>query len=99
MAARRAVAGYEQSVGLLRELLPSGRLPGNSVETIEAKQAEFAAQPKISIGRLGYRENGAHGKPVPGSPSRVPVLAYLQGWVERENEMGPDQQRNRANRN
>ena len=74
-------------------------LPGDTANAIEAKQAEFRAQPEIAIGRLGHREDGADGEPVPGSPRSVPVLADIQRWVQRQNRSRPEQEDERADRN
>ena len=89
---KSAVARDEQTIGLVGEMLTRRWLPGESVNSIEAKQAEFTAEPEIPIGSLGYREDRAHGEPVPGGPRRMPVLAHLQRWVERPSGTRPEQE-------
>ena len=37
------------------EMLARGRLPGDAPNTVEAKQAEFRAEPEITVGRLSNR--------------------------------------------
>lgn len=59
-------------------MLTRGWFQGDTVNAIEAKQAEFRAQPKISIGRLRHREDSTWGKPVPGGPREVRVLGDIQ---------------------
>ena len=86
-----AVARDEQTVRRGGELLTGRGLPGDSVNAIETKQAEFAAQPEIAIGRLRHREDGANGEPVPGSPRSVPVLTDIQRGTERQNGRSSEQ--------
>lgn len=73
-------------------------LPGNTAHAIETKQAEFRAQPNIPIGRLRHREDSSRGKPVPGSPRGMPVLANIQRGIERQEGRSPEQQAQRAYR-
>src|SRR5208337_316885 len=81
---KSAIARDEQAVRSAGEVLTRRWLPGDSVDAIEAIQAEFAAQPEIPVWRLSHREDGADGEPVPGSPRSVPVLADLQRRVQRQ---------------
>ncbi len=68
------------------------RLPGDVPDTIEAKQAEFRAQPEITVGRLGNGVDGAFGKAVADLPRRVRVLADVQRRIQRERARAPRQQ-------
>jgi hypothetical protein len=48
-----AVARDEQRSNFAAmEMLTRGRLPGDAPNPIETKQAEFGAQPEITVGRL-----------------------------------------------
>ena len=86
---KSAVARDEQTIRSAGEMLTRRGLPGDSVNAIKAKQAEFAAQPEIPIGRLSHREDGAHGEPVPGGPRGMRVLADIQRRVQRKNGRQP----------
>src|SRR5208337_2602014 len=53
---KSAVARDEQAVDVLvREMLTRRWLPRNTANAIEAKQAEFRAEPEIPVRRLGNR--------------------------------------------
>ena len=82
---------HEQSVRRVGKLLPRRWLPGDSVKSIEAEQTEFGAEPQIPIGRLGHREDRAHGEPVSGCPRRMPVLADVERRIERERSLAAEQ--------
>jgi hypothetical protein len=55
-----------------------GRLPRDGSDTIEPQQAEFRAQPEITIGRLGNCPSRAFGKTVAYPPRSVGILADVQ---------------------
>ena len=59
-------------------------LPGDTANAIEAKQAEFRAEPEIPIGRLGNRVDVAQGEPIPDGPRRMRVLADVERGIQRE---------------
>jgi hypothetical protein len=60
------------------------RLPGDVPDTIEAKQAEFRAQPEITVGCLSDGVDDASRKVVADPPRRVRVLADVQGRIQGE---------------
>jgi hypothetical protein len=80
-------------------MLTRGWLPSDTAHPVEAKQAEFRAEPEIPIGRLGNGVDVAQGEPVLDGPRSVPILADLQRWIKRQNGRSPEQQAQRADRN
>ena len=68
----------------VRQVLTRRRLPGDAAITVESKQAEFRAKPKITIRRLGNRVDIALEEPIPNGPGGVRVLANLQRGAQRE---------------
>ena len=74
-----------------REILTRGRLPGDIAVAIEAKQAEFRAEPKIAIPSLGNRVDVTSEKSFADCPRRVRVLADVERWVERKCKNGARQ--------
>src|SRR5258705_11488086 len=74
-----------------RKLLIRWRLPGNVLDSIEAEQAEFGAQPKITDGSLGKCVNLAFGKAVANLPRCVCVLTDIQRWIQSERARRPRQ--------
>jgi hypothetical protein len=64
--------------------LARGRLPGDIAVAVEAKQAEFRAEPKIAIPSLGDRVNVTPEKSFADCPRGVRVLADVERWVERK---------------
>ena len=67
-------------------------LPGDTANAIEAKQAEFRAEPEIPIGCLGHRVDVAHGEPVPDGPRGVRVLVDVERGVQGESAGAARQQ-------
>ena len=63
------------------ELFTMRRLPGNSTNTVETKQAELRAQPEIAVGRLSNGVDPAPGEAFANLPCRVRVLADVERWV------------------
>src|SRR5215469_5930032 len=64
------------------EMLTRRRLPGDAPNAIEAKQAEFCAQPDVTVGRLSKRDDTAFGKALANPPRRVRVLADVKRGVQ-----------------
>jgi hypothetical protein len=62
-------------------LLTIGWLPRNRANTIEAKNAEFRAQPNVPIRRLRDRADPAFGEAVADFPRRMRVLADIERGV------------------
>ena len=62
-------------------LLIRRRLPGDGPDTIEAKQAEFRAEPEITVGRLGNGVDDVPGKTVAVPPRILRVLADIERWI------------------
>ena len=60
------------------ELLTVCRLPRDGLDTIEAEQSEFRAQPQITIRRLRHRKDGALGETFANFPRGVRVLADIE---------------------
>jgi hypothetical protein len=60
------------------------RLPRHVPDTVEAKQAEFRAQPEITVGRLSNGLDCPFGKALADLPSRVRVLTDIQRRIQRE---------------
>ena len=79
-----AIAGDEKSVRILWELLAGRRLPGKKTNAIGTKQARFRSEPEITVGRLGHREGCARRESVADSPGGMPVLADVEGRIERK---------------
>ena len=65
-------------------MLPGGWLPRGSANAIEAKHAEFRAEPEIPIGRLGNRVDVALDEATPDSPRHVRILADLKRGIQGE---------------
>jgi len=63
------------------KMLIPWRLPRDAPNAIEAKQAEFRAQPEITVGRLRDRLDGAFGKAFADLPRRVRVLTDVKRRV------------------
>ncbi len=79
---KSAVTRGEQSVDvLIRKMLTRRWLPGDTSNTIEAKQPEFRAEPEVSVARLGNGVDIAFEEAVPGGPRGVRVLTDIQRWV------------------
>ena len=82
---------------VVREMLTRRWLPGATANAIEAKQAEFCAEPEIPIGRLGHRVDVALEGPILDGPRGMRVLTDVQsdgsnaeckrrlpaGWTDR----------------
>jgi hypothetical protein len=62
------------------ELIPG--LPGCGVNSIEFKDAEFRAQPKIAIGRLRNAVDVSFDEPASDGPRVVRVLADVERWIQ-----------------
>jgi hypothetical protein len=60
------------------ELLTGWRLPLDLLDTIEPKQAEFRAQPKVPVLRLSNGDDRTFGKAVADLPRCVCVLADVE---------------------
>src|SRR5579862_8982622 len=73
--------GVQAENGDGREMLRRRRLPGDGPHTIEAEQTELRAQPEITVGCLGNRADGALGKTIADSPSRMRVLTDVERCV------------------
>src|SRR5258705_4007163 len=87
------VSRSQQTENVIRgKLLIRWRLPGNVLDSIEAEQAEFGAQPKITVGSLGKCVNLAFGKAVANLPRCVCVLTDIQRWIQCEHTRAPRQQ-------
>jgi hypothetical protein len=65
-------------------MLTSGWLPRGSANAIEAKHAEFRAEPEIPIGRLRNRVDVALDEPTPDSPRLMGILADVKRGIQRE---------------
>ena len=89
-----SLAASRPGDGAAREMLTRWWLPGDAAVAIEAKQAEFRAEPKIAIRSLGNRVDIAFEEPFPNGPRGVRVLADVQRWVQRENATAARQQDN-----
>src|SRR5277367_2952530 len=64
-----------------REMLARGRLPRDAPNAVEAKQAEFRAEPEITVGCLGNRVDDGFEKAVANGPRVVGVLIDVERWV------------------
>jgi hypothetical protein len=62
-------------------MLARGRLPGNAPNAVEAKQAEFRAEPEITVGCLSNRVDDGFEKAVANGPGVVGVLIDVERWV------------------
>lgn len=76
---------------LLREMLTRRWFPADTANAIEANQPEFRSEPEIPVRRLGHRVDVAQGKPVPGGPNGLRVLADIERRSERERGSAADQ--------
>src|SRR5271165_2682820 len=77
-----AVSRDEQAVdGVVGKMLTRRWLPGATANAIEAKQAEFCAEPEIPIGRLGHRVDVALEGPILDGPHGMCVLTDVKRWV------------------
>jgi hypothetical protein len=56
-------------------------LPWDDPDAVEAKHAEFGAEPEIAVGRLSNCVDDAFGKPVADPPRSVRVLTEVERWV------------------
>ena len=74
-------------------MLARGGLPGDASNAIEAKQAEFRAQPEITVGRLRDRLDGAVGKAFADLPRRVRVLIDVERRVQSESTAATRQEK------
>src|ERR1700734_3948233 len=54
-----------------REMLARGRLPGETPNPVEAEQAEFRAEPEITVGCLSNRVDDGFEKAVTNCPGIV----------------------------
>ncbi|MGA7840306.1 MAG: hypothetical protein WCA34_05270 [Candidatus Acidiferrales bacterium] len=80
---KRPVARHEQALDFIRwEMLIRRFLPRDSPYTIEAKQAEFSAEPEITVRRLGDGVDAVPGKAVASVPRFVRVLTHVQCRVQ-----------------
>jgi hypothetical protein len=59
-------------------MLTHWRLPWDAPNTVEAKQAEFGAEPEITIGRLSNRSDDAFEKAFADGPRRMRVLIDVE---------------------
>ena len=64
-----------------REMLARGRLPGDALNAIEAKQAEFRAEPKVTVRCLSNRVDDGFEKAVANGPCVVSVLIDVERRV------------------
>jgi hypothetical protein len=64
-----------------REMLTRGRLPGDAPNAVEAKQAEFCAEPEITVGCLSNRVDDGFEKAVANGPRVVGVLIGVERRV------------------
>jgi hypothetical protein len=64
-----------------REVLARGRLPGDAPNAVEAKQAEFRAEPEITVGCLSNRVDDGFEKAVADGPGIVRVLIDVERRV------------------
>jgi len=72
---KRSIARDEEFANKVAgKMLVPWRLPQDAANAIEAKQAEFRAQPEITVGRLRDRLDGAVGKAFADLPRGVRVL-------------------------
>jgi hypothetical protein len=65
-------------------MLTRRRLPWNTPNAIEAKQAEFSTEPEIAVACLGnrVRRDDAFEEAVADLPRSVRVLADIERWLE-----------------
>jgi hypothetical protein len=54
--------------------------PRSGPNAIKAQQAEFGAEPEITVGGLSNREDDAFGEAVADSPCRVRILTRVERW-------------------
>jgi hypothetical protein len=72
---KSAIAGGKETSDVATGQMPTiGRLPWGGPHTIEAKQAEFRAQPEIPVLRLSNCDDRTFGKALANCPRRVRVL-------------------------
>jgi len=64
------------------EMLTRRWRPRDAPNTIEANQAEFFAEPEITIGRLSNRVNDTFKKAVTGRPRSVRVLIHVERRIQ-----------------
>jgi hypothetical protein len=64
-----------------RKVLARGRLPRDAPNAVEAKQAEFRAEPEITVGRLSNRVDDGFEKAVADGPGIVRVLIDVERRV------------------
>jgi hypothetical protein len=62
-------------------MLTCRRLPWERPDAVEAKQAEFRAEPEISIPSLGNGVNVTSEKSFADCPRGVSVFTDIEGWV------------------
>ena len=65
-----------------RQTLLIWRLPFDAAHTVESLQAEFGADPQVTIGRLRNGVDRAFEKPLADRPCLVCVLIDVQGWIQ-----------------
>jgi hypothetical protein len=76
------IAGGEQVSNIAAgEVLTRWRPPLHVPNSIEAKQAEFRAEPQITVGRLSNCVDGAFEKAVSDRPRVVRVLIDVERWI------------------
>jgi len=62
-------------------MLARGGLPGDASNAIEAKQAEFRAEPKVTVRCLSNRVDDGFKKAIADGPRLVGVLIDVERWV------------------
>src|SRR5262249_3666759 len=73
------------------KLFPTWRLPWHGTNAVEAKQAEFRAEPEISVRCLGNPANFPFSKSVADLPRRVRVLTDVEIGIQRETAWADEQ--------
>jgi hypothetical protein len=62
-------------------MLTRRRLPWNGPNAVEPQQAEFGAEPEITVRRLSDGSDGAFEKAVTDCPRGMGVLTDVERWV------------------
>jgi hypothetical protein len=87
------IARYEQLSNMaMGETLTRGGLPWGGPNPVEAKQAEFRAQPEITVGRLSHRVDGGREKAFADRPRFMSVLIDVERWIQSASRGAASQQ-------
>src|SRR5208337_2934173 len=66
------------------QTLARRRLPVDSADAIEAKQAGLRSKPQVAVGSLNNLVDRASGKALTNLPGRVRVLADVERGIKRQ---------------